>query len=382
MARQAYANFIESLRSPATRETYKISLNEFMLFAKETDHQNVIKIAPSKLQDTVLDFLTDLKQRGKAYQTTRVRLAAVRHFCRMNDVLLNWEKIYRFLGEPIKTVEDRTYTKDEIRRILELCDERKRVLILILLTGIRIGPIASLKFKHLEKTTEKDIYKLTVYAGTRQKYFCFTTPECSKAIDSYQKFRERRGEKITPESPLIREQFDREDSERPRHVGTKALSNLIDVLLVDTGIRDGKSHDKYKRKELMRAHAFRKYVNTAMIQAGVKPVVKEMLLGHKVGLENAYYRPTEDELLKEFIKALEYLTMSEERQLRRQVDKLKADGADIDIMKKSYLDVKLELARMAEDHKREMAAVMEAIRANPSLSHVKPSVLTKKLRKQ
>jgi integrase len=342
---RAYSNFIDSLKSPSTKETYVISLNEFTNFINQKDYEKIIKIKPMKLQESIIDFLGFMKKSGKAYQTTRVRLAAVRHFCRMNDVPINWEKIYRFLGEPIKTVEDRTYTKEEIRKMLDLCDERKRVLILTLLTGVRIGAIAPLKYKHLATTSEKYIYKLTVYAGTRQKYFCFTTPECGKAIDSYLSYRERRGEKIALESPLIREQFDREDAGSPRHIITKTLTNMIDSMLIDTGIRDGKSRDKYKRQELMRAHAFRKYVNTCMIQAGVKPVVKEMLLGHKVGLENAYYRPTEDEMLKEYLKAIDLLTISEEKKLRIQVDKLTTEVAEVETMKRAYLDIKLELEK-------------------------------------
>ena len=46
-------------------------------------------------------------------------------------------------------------------------------------------------------------------------------PECASAIDSYLAYRERCYEKIGPESPLIREQFDRDNPDKarnPRHV--------------------------------------------------------------------------------------------------------------------------------------------------------------------
>ena len=38
----------------------------------------------------------------------------------------------------------------------------------------------------------------------------FCTPECAKAIDTYLEFRERCGEKIGPDSPLFRKDFDTE----------------------------------------------------------------------------------------------------------------------------------------------------------------------------
>lgn len=79
-----------------------------------------------------------------------------------------------------------------------------------------------------------------------------------------------------------------------------------------------------------------------MIAAGAKQVVKEMLIGHNTGLERSYYKPTDAELLAEYLKALDLLTISEERKLQQEVTKLKTEVADIDMMKRSYLDMKAE----------------------------------------
>jgi hypothetical protein len=37
----------------------------------------------------------------------------------MNDITLNWKKINRFIGEKARTIQDRAYTKEEIRRMLD-----------------------------------------------------------------------------------------------------------------------------------------------------------------------------------------------------------------------------------------------------------------------
>jgi len=58
--------------------------------------------------------------------------------------------------------------------------------------------------------------KVTVYAGTKDKYITFMTPESSKAVKDYLEFRQRSGERLTDESPLIREQFDITDLEQIR----------------------------------------------------------------------------------------------------------------------------------------------------------------------
>jgi hypothetical protein len=68
----------------------------------------------------------------------------------------------------------------------------------------------------------------------------FCTPECAKAIDDYLDYRRRCGEKLTPESPLIREQFDRSDpfrSVRARHVAQSTIMNTIKQILLDAGLR-------------------------------------------------------------------------------------------------------------------------------------------------
>ena len=52
------------------------------------------------------------------------------------------------------------------------------------------------------------------------------SPECTVAIDAYLQFRERHFEQLTPESPLIREEFDTVSliRKKPKHV-TRMLSS-------------------------------------------------------------------------------------------------------------------------------------------------------------
>ena len=43
----------------------------------------------------------------------------------------------------------------------------------------------------------------------------------------------------------------------------------------------------------------------------------------------------------DFLKAVDTRTISEEKQLRHEVEKLKVENAEIDLMKKCYLDMRL-----------------------------------------
>jgi integrase len=101
--------------------------------------------------------------------------------------MLNWKKINRFMGEKTRTVKDRAYTKEEIRKMLDKCDECKRVMVLLLSsTGIKIGALSLMRFRHLTEV-KHDTYQLVVYGGTSSQYVIFYTPECTRAIDEYKR---------------------------------------------------------------------------------------------------------------------------------------------------------------------------------------------------
>jgi integrase len=84
--------------------------------------------------------------------------------------------------------EDRPYTVEEIAQILQYCDFRSKVVFLLLAsTGMRRGAVRLLRISDLTSVTWNDnrLYKIQVYARTRDKYYTFCTPEASRAVDEY-----------------------------------------------------------------------------------------------------------------------------------------------------------------------------------------------------
>ena len=75
----------------------------------------------------------------------------------------------------------------------------------------------------------------------------------------------------------------------------------------------------------------------------MKPINVEILIGHSVGTSDSYYEPTETELLEDYLKSVDALTVSQENHLRHEIEKLKVENAEIDRMKNNYLDMKLLL---------------------------------------
>jgi hypothetical protein len=55
-----------------------------------------------------------------------------------------------------------------------------------------------------------------------------------------------------------------------------------------------------------------------------------MLLGHKIGLASCYYKPSEEDFLVEYQKAVNNLTINEVNKLKMQVRKLEIEKSQLE----------------------------------------------------
>jgi integrase len=179
---QAYFNFINSLQTEETKRMYVYCLEQFLSFI----NQRLTKFLQLKIAQQENLIIKYLVQKKVSRQFKNVILASIKHACDMNDVILNWKKIKKFIkttktGNEIAG-KDRGYTHEEIEKILSHSEQRYRTAFLILCSsGIRIGALGSLKYGDLERI--QDLYKVSVYSGEKEEYITFTTPEAAKEID-------------------------------------------------------------------------------------------------------------------------------------------------------------------------------------------------------
>jgi hypothetical protein len=54
----------------------------------------------------------------------------------------------------------------------------------------------------------------------------------------------------------------------------------------------------------------------------MKSINIEILMGHSIGISDSYYKITEEELLREYLKAVKHLTLSDENLLQNQVSEI------------------------------------------------------------
>lgn len=367
-----------SYRSDQSAKSYTYRLLRYC-----SDLPTLLTLPPKEAENKLISFLMDQKEKGMKPGSLNNYAAAVLHFYLINDIELNKTRIKRFLPSHIKAHKDRAYYPEEIQAILELCNERSRVIVLLLSSsGMRIGALPGMKVSDLEDKGE--FYKITVYPNTESEYFTYCTPEAKQALRTYFNIRERHGEAITPKSPVIREQYHKYrhiNIAKPKHVSKDTMSVMINEIVERTGLRTRipKTSEEPNLKDVKLMHGFRKFFNTQLIRAKANPLIKEILMGHNVGLEANYYRPTEEDIQLEYCKAIDALTINPENRLKKKLSEEMKKRDEITIMKlkheREMKEMRKKIHRSDRRNEDRLKKIFLMLQENPKLAKVKPKIL-------
>ncbi|HXX97704.1 MAG TPA: hypothetical protein VEL11_11375 [Candidatus Bathyarchaeia archaeon] len=335
LAGESIILFRAAVKNPITRDPYERRLIKFLNTIKMTPDEfvNKAQMQPGEVEKKIISFVSSDNERYEKGEITAATVAnalkAIRLLLEMNDVTLNWKKIRRILPKARRYALDRTPTLGEINEIIDAADFRGKALTLVLTSsGIREGAIQSLKVRDyapIQQDGKLVAGRLIVYNGAPERYLTFITPEASNAIEKYLEFRTEHGEKITNDSPLFRDKFDpikgqyghgkKDAKEVVIPMTAPSVRQYYNRLLFSIGIRNEK-----RRRHDFSVHGFRKYFKTRAEQSAMKSINVEILMGHSVGISDSYYRPTENELLQDYVRATDALTISQEKQIRHALE--------------------------------------------------------------
>ena len=257
--------------SNQTRIVYQRYFNRFLKHIKINDLQVLLDFSPKVIKQMIADYILYLhEKRNVKRDSIKVQLGAILRFFQNNndDFHLTVRNFQRDLPPDESTSaygDDRPYTTNEIVEAIAASDLRTKVAILLLCSsGMRIGALHSLQICDLtpvkidsnnNNSNSTTIYRIQVYARTRDKYYTFCTPECYSMIkDYYLADRERCGEELKDKSPLIREQFNPDNPftiNSPRFVSTRGIEYMVTHVLKRAGVR--------KPQEVHMSHGFRKF---------------------------------------------------------------------------------------------------------------------------
>src|SRR5215207_2895540 len=352
-----YAKFKLALKSKEVQRQYPNLLERFLDFGKFEGldvEQKAIKFCDfvksktsEEVEDLVIRFVLYQKERIDKQEITpgtlRNYIKALKLFCKMNRINIFWEVISRSLPQVKQHANDRIPTVEEIKKLIEYPDRRiKPIVLLSLSTGIRVGAWDYMKWKHITPIKNENgevlAAKLVVYPDESEQYFTFMTPEAYSAVKEWMDFRASFGEEITGESWILRDTWQKVKpryshriglAKYPKQFKSSGIKTLVGRALQIQGIRpklnliNGEKNHEWKT-----LHGFRKFFKT-QTERVMKSLNVEILMGHDIGLANSYYRPSQQELLDDYLRSVELLTIQNDKsKLEKQIRELKEKSKD------------------------------------------------------
>jgi hypothetical protein len=392
--------FKMALKSKEVQRQYPNLLARFLDFCKfeglnveekATKFRNFAKSkTQEEVEDLIIRFVLFQKDRISKKEITpgtlRNYVKAIKLFCRMNRVNIFWDMISRSLPKVKQYANDRVPTVEEIKKLIEYPDRRiKFIVLLSMSTGIRVGAWDYLRWKHITPIKNENgvliAAKLVVYAGEPEEYFTFMTPEAYTAVEEWMEFRASFGEEISGQSWVLRNTWQKVKprythriglAKYPKQFKSTGIKTLVGRALQIQGIRpklvlaNGEKNHDWKT-----LHGFRKFFKT-QTERVMKSLNVEILMGHDIGLANSYYRPAEQELLDDYIKAIDLLTvLNDKSKLEKQVRDLNEKSKDNDYLIKAKLQEKDDqiqtLMKKQEQFERMIQSLVDSGQLKPWL---------------
>ena len=382
-----YQKFVYALKAPESKRQYPrrlqifldyLQFSELTIEEKSNSFFNLIKDRGTDwLESELIKFFTLQNQRAErgeiSTETIKNYLKPIKLFCEMNGIIINWKIISRGIKRGNRCSNDRPPSKEEIRKLLEYPDRRIKPIVLTMVSsGIRVGSWSYLKWGDIVPIIENgSIVAAKIKAfntKSNKNYFSYITSEAYAALREWMDFRQSFGEKITSESWVMRNLWQIKSQRYGNYLGLakhpiKFSVDGIRMLINDAWKIQGvmEKEQKEKRYAFKSLHGFRKFFETEC-QKVMKSINVSILMSHDTGIVQHYYKPKEEELLEDYLKASDLLTIdSDSILLNNQIKKLEDRNEENEYIIKGKLQEKDEQIKSLTDQFSSMKNMLESL---------------------
>lgn len=105
---------------------------------------------------------------------------------------------------------------------------------------------------------------------------------------------------------------------KPKKIKTDAVKKLLNRTLWAQGIRKQPLKNGTRRHEFKTTHGYRKYFKSNAERV-MRLLNVELLMDHKTEVSDSYWRPTEQDLLEDYLRAVDYLTINRDVKIAHEI---------------------------------------------------------------
>lgn len=172
-----------------------------LLDEAEDEIESGLRMRKRKIKTHLIDFRKHLVERGLSDHTIKAYMPGVRSFYQCNDIELPKLQRAREKAAPIEE-NLKIPTKEDLQDVLRVCDPlEKAVLLCGVSSGLASNEIQKLTIKQFTEGYDPETEIVTLQMTrdkTKTRFITFISPEATRAIWQYLKYRNRDVKVATP----------------------------------------------------------------------------------------------------------------------------------------------------------------------------------------
>jgi site-specific recombinase XerD len=253
---------------------------------------DLLVLGDRDLAAALADFVSNLEREGKTGSYIKSCMKAVRSWLSFNMRELKVKIKIRGVDDTPTLRDERVPTQPELKKIFMCADVRSRVACVLLAhsglrietlgnytgtDGLRLGDFPEIRVEGDSITFDKIPTMVVVrreLSKARHQYFSFLSEEGCEYLKDYIESRLKKGEKLTPNSPILTPKV----APKP-FIRSTNISDMIRLAIRRAGFK-------------WRPYVLRSYFDTQLMLAESKGLVvrdyRQFWMGHKGDVENRY----------------------------------------------------------------------------------------------
>jgi site-specific recombinase XerD len=262
------------------------------------------------IRDLLLDFRRHLEHKGLSPKTIASSDGALRGFFTSVLGKRGMINIRNYKNKRVTQKKDLVPTLEELKKMIDVMNLEEGFRILFIAqTGMRVSDAIALRIGNIKRELELENVPLAIKFIPKKdreligERVAFLGSDGVEMLKRYLAWREKKGERLTDESPLFASRTKKFGKEKILAISDRNFNETIHESAKRVGIGNG--NGKYGR---IRTHCLRKFFITQMTNHGMEDKIVNFLTCHKISeIDCVYWNRRVDALRRIYAERQQYV---------------------------------------------------------------------------